>query len=64
MHLVVGADQFLGRGIVVALKADVPVIELNSDADEQTLREMGYLKVSSLGEGFRGWVDAGGDVEG
>ena len=39
MHLVVGADQFLGRGIVVALKADVPVIELNSEADEQTLRD-------------------------
>jgi rhodanese-related sulfurtransferase len=30
----------------------------------ETLREMGYLKVSSLREGFRGWVDAGGDVEG
>ena len=39
MHLVVGADQFLGRGIALALKADVPVIELNSDADDQTLRD-------------------------
>ena len=39
MHLVVGADQFLGRGIAVALKADVPVIELSSDADDQTLRD-------------------------
>jgi nucleoside-diphosphate-sugar epimerase len=39
LHLVVGADRFLGRGIAVALKADVPVIELSSDADDQTLRD-------------------------
>jgi nucleoside-diphosphate-sugar epimerase len=39
LHLVVGADQFLGRGVATALKADVPVIELGSDAGEQDVRE-------------------------
>jgi sulfur-carrier protein adenylyltransferase/sulfurtransferase len=29
-----------------------------------TMREMGYEHVSSLRGGFRGWVDAGGEVEG
>jgi len=28
------------------------------------LRQMGYTDVSSMKGGFRGWVDAGGDVEG
>jgi nucleoside-diphosphate-sugar epimerase len=39
LHLVIGADQFLGRGVATALKEDVPVIELGTDPDEQTLRE-------------------------
>ena len=39
MHLVIGADQFLGRSVALALKADVPVIELGSDADDQALRD-------------------------
>ncbi len=29
----------------------------------ETLETMGYRNVTSLREGFRGWVDAGGDVE-
>ncbi len=29
-----------------------------------TMREMGYSKVSSMRGGFRAWVDAGGEVEG
>jgi sulfur-carrier protein adenylyltransferase/sulfurtransferase len=29
-----------------------------------TLRQMGYQKVSSLAGGFRGWAEAGGDVDG
>lgn len=29
-----------------------------------TLREMGYRDVASMAGGFRGWVEAGGDVEG
>ena len=29
----------------------------------ETLEIMGYRNVTSLREGFRGWVDAGGDVE-
>lgn len=28
-----------------------------------TLREMGYTNVASMATGFRGWVEAGGDVE-
>lgn len=29
-----------------------------------TLLQMGYQKVSSLAGGFRGWAEAGGDVDG
>ena len=29
-----------------------------------TLQQMGYANVASLSEGWRGWVGAGGDVEG
>ena len=29
-----------------------------------TLQQMGYRNVSSMSEGFRGWVNAGGPVEG
>jgi phage shock protein E len=29
-----------------------------------TLQQMGYSNVESLAGGFRGWVEAGGDVEG
>ena len=29
----------------------------------ETLREMGYGDVVSLDSGFRGWVEAGGDVQ-
>ncbi|HVA57928.1 MAG TPA: rhodanese-like domain-containing protein [Gemmatimonadaceae bacterium] len=29
----------------------------------ETMEVMGYRNVTSLREGFRGWVDAGGDVE-
>lgn len=29
----------------------------------ETLREMGYGKVSSLAGGFRGWAEAGGDID-
>jgi rhodanese-related sulfurtransferase len=28
-----------------------------------TLREMGYTNVASMATGFRGWVEAGGDVD-
>jgi rhodanese-related sulfurtransferase len=28
-----------------------------------TLREMGYKDVASMATGFRGWVEAGGEVE-
>jgi rhodanese-related sulfurtransferase len=29
----------------------------------ETMKEMGYDRVASMDGGFRGWVDAGGDVE-
>jgi rhodanese-related sulfurtransferase len=28
-----------------------------------TMQEMGYERVASMATGFRGWVDAGGDVD-
>jgi rhodanese-related sulfurtransferase len=30
----------------------------------ESLQQMGYTNVSSMSGGFRGWVDAGGEVEG
>ena len=29
-----------------------------------TLRQLGYTRVSSLADGFRGWTEAGGEVDG
>lgn len=37
MHLVIGAGEFLGGQVSRALGAEVPVIELSADADEETL---------------------------
>jgi nucleoside-diphosphate-sugar epimerase len=39
LHLVIGAGEFLGRHISHALAAEVPAIELNADADDETLRD-------------------------
>ncbi len=39
MHLVIGAGEFLGGHVTSALAADVPVIELNADADDETLAD-------------------------
>lgn len=39
MHLVIGAGEFLGGHVSKALAADVPVIELNPDADDETLAD-------------------------
>lgn len=39
MHLVIGAGEFLGQHVSRALAASVPVIELNADADDETLRD-------------------------
>ena len=39
MHLVIGAGEFLGDQVSRALAADVPVIELNADVDDETLAE-------------------------
>ena len=37
MHLVIGAGEFLGDHVAHALAADVPIISLNADADDETL---------------------------
>lgn len=37
MHLVIGAGEFLGDHVSHALAAEVPVIVLNADADDETL---------------------------
>lgn len=39
MHLVIGAGEFLGGHVSRALAADLPVIELNADADDETLAD-------------------------
>ncbi|GAC1639868.1 MAG: hypothetical protein PVS3B2_05670 [Candidatus Dormibacteraceae bacterium] len=39
MHLVIGAGEFLGDHVSHALSAEVPVIELNADADDETLAD-------------------------
>ena len=39
MHLVIGAGEFLGDHITHALAADIPVISLNADADDETLSD-------------------------
>ncbi len=39
MHLVIGAGEFVGRHVSRALAADVPIIELNADADDETLAD-------------------------
>jgi nucleoside-diphosphate-sugar epimerase len=39
LHLVIGAGEFLGRHVSRTMAADVPVIELNADADEETLAD-------------------------
>lgn len=39
MHLVIGAGEFLGDQVSRALAADVPVIELNADVDDETLAD-------------------------
>jgi nucleoside-diphosphate-sugar epimerase len=39
VHLVIGAGEFLGDHVSRALAGDVPVIELNADADDETLTD-------------------------
>ena len=39
MHLVIGAEEFLGHHVSQALATEVPVIELNADADDETLAD-------------------------
>jgi len=39
LHLVIGAGEFLGRHVSRALAEDVAVIELDSDADDETLND-------------------------
>jgi nucleoside-diphosphate-sugar epimerase len=39
LHLVIGAGEFLGQNVSRAMASDVPVIELHSDADDETLAD-------------------------
>jgi nucleoside-diphosphate-sugar epimerase len=39
LHLVIGAGEFLGDQVSRALAADVPVIELSGDVDDETLAD-------------------------
>jgi nucleoside-diphosphate-sugar epimerase len=39
LHLVIGAGEFLGDHVSRILAAEVPLIELNADADDETLRD-------------------------
>ena len=39
MHLVIGAGEFLGDNVSRALAADVPVIALHADSDDETLAD-------------------------
>ena len=39
MHLVIGVGEFLGDHVTQALAAEVPVIQLSADADEETLAD-------------------------
>ena len=39
MHLVIGAGEFLGDSVSQTLAAEVPLIHLGADSDEQTLRD-------------------------
>jgi len=39
VHLVIGAGEFLGDQVSRALAGEVPVIELNADADDETLAD-------------------------
>jgi nucleoside-diphosphate-sugar epimerase len=39
VHLVIGAGEFLGDHVSQALAGEVPVIELNADADDETLAD-------------------------
>ena len=51
------------------LARDTPIVVYCASGNRSalaavTLREMGYDKVSSLAGGFRGWAEAGGDIDG
>ncbi len=39
LHLVIGAGEFLGNHVSKALATEAPVIELNADADDETLAD-------------------------
>jgi len=39
LHLVIGAGEFLGTHVTRALASEVPVIELNADADDETVSD-------------------------
>jgi rhodanese-related sulfurtransferase len=59
----------LENRIEATLKRETPIVVYcgggsRSALAADTLRQMGYENVSSLAGGFRGWAEAGGDVDG
>jgi len=54
---VIGADEFLGRHVSRALSGEVPLIELGSDADDETLADA-MRSVEVVHHVARGWSPA------
>jgi rhodanese-related sulfurtransferase len=59
----------LENKVEAVVPRDVPLVVYcgggsRSALAADTLRQMGYEKVSSLAGGFRGWAEAGGDIDG
>lgn len=55
--------------VEVILPRDTPLVVYcgggsRSALAADTLRQMGYTRVSSLAGGFRGWAEAGGEIDG
>jgi nucleoside-diphosphate-sugar epimerase len=57
LHLVVGADEFLGRHVSRALAGEVPLLELGADADDETLADA-LRSVEVVHHVARGWSPA------
>ena len=54
--------------VEAAISRDTPIVLYcaagnRSALAAETLREMGYTNVCSLDSGFRGWVEAGGEIQ-
>lgn len=69
-----GGATFIPRGILesnieAAATRDRPIVLYCASGNRSalaadTLRQMGYTNVVSMSGGFKGWVEAGGEVDG